>query len=81
MKTTAAILLAALALSACAGQQTGKFYKDGATAQEYATDAYACERDTLAVASPYTFGRGFTAGGNARGFAIRCMAARGYRYR
>jgi hypothetical protein len=70
---------AALAVSACAAD-TRRLYKEGATQQDYARDSYDCERDTLAVASPYAFGRGFVAQHNARSFAIRCMIAKGYTF-
>lgn len=65
----------ALALSACA---SGRFVKPGATAQDWNQDSYECERDARGVA--YSFGGGFVAVAEARRFAIKCMAARGWSY-
>lgn len=66
-----AILLAsALALGACGEQMI--FYKPDMTARSYAKDSYECERDARQV----RYGRYE----DPTGFAIRCMAARGWSY-
>jgi hypothetical protein len=76
MQRTAVILALVVAgLTGCAGQQ-GSFHKDDMS--NYTADAYGCERDTrMSVAS---FGRGFVGAYEARSFAIRCMAVRGYSF-
>lgn len=69
---------AAAALAACAPMRQETFYKAGISTEEFNRDTYECERDTRAAAA--SFGRGPMAAEEARGFAIRCMQARGYSY-
>lgn len=57
------------------GCSTVTFYKRGATQQQLKKDSYQCEKDMRQ--SGY-FGRGLAGIDEARGFAIRCMQARGY---
>lgn len=81
MLAGALVAIAIVLLVAGCAQETRRFYKEGATLADYNRDAYECERDTLGVASAYTFGRGFVAEYNARNFAYRCMIARGWDFR
>ncbi len=73
----AIILLAFLALAACADER--KFYRAGATLGDFKADTYACERDARGVAA--SFGGGIMAGLEARNFGRRCMEAKGWELR
>ena len=74
MKWAARIAVAlALALAGCA--QPSTWVKSGASAQDYATDSYECEKD--ARQSGY-FGTGLVGAVNMSQFAQRCMIAHGW---
>ena len=73
MRSLLAIALIAPGLSNCAAQRT--WQKPGATAQDFQTDSYECERD---VRQSGYYGTGLVGTINVNGFFNRCMEARGY---
>ena len=69
----------ALLLGACSQPSNPeRFFKAGATTDDYTRDSYECERETRSVAA--SFGTGPAAQANARDFMFKCMSARGYSY-
>jgi hypothetical protein len=58
------------------GCAPGKWSKDGAAQQDFATDSYDCEKD--ARQSGY-YGGGLVGAANMQGFFNRCMEAHGWR--
>ena len=72
MSKTWAVLVTVL-LAGCAQPV---WIKDGATAQDLATDGYGCEKD--ARQSSY-FGGGIGGAINMQNFQKRCMVAHGWR--
>ena len=65
-------ILLTLFLCGCAKHE---WVKSGATQQDFARDAYECERD--ARQSGY-FGGGFVRAANMQNFYDRCLIAKGY---
>lgn len=78
MKAVTAATVAGLLLAACNQGPGERFYKKGATADDYSRDTYECERETRQVAA--SFGVGPAARSYAFDFMFKCMVARGYSY-
>ena len=78
MRAVVAAVFVALLLAACVQGTPERFYKKGATADDYSRDTYECERDTRVVAA--SFGVGPAAQSYAWEFMFKCMVARGYSY-
>lgn len=72
MRSVIAIVLLGLGVAGCA---TITYDKPGASAQDFKTDAYSCEKD--ARQSGY-FGTGIIGSMNMQGFYKKCMEAHGY---
>jgi hypothetical protein len=74
MRTFILALTTTLALSACAGPTI--WTKPGITAEGWAQDQYACERDMRMSAG--SFGGIYVQDYNAKQFYSRCLQSKGY---
>lgn len=73
----------ALTVAGCGGRHRNveaKYYKDGASVDDYLASVYVCERDTR-MAIPAAFGKSVYSQLEGASFFRRCMGKEGWEYR